>query len=171
MADLEQALEHASMLGDRDAVLEVKRFLGVTSVNLGRAALECGDPAMAIAFARSWLGDPEYGEAAETLIGDALESDDLDPLRLAELSLESGRVTPAVVTLLIDAALAEVPPDLASIERALAAAHVALPADWSLGEETIEPLLSSARAALGRAVMRGGADARDFPTLMSVHSR
>ena len=168
MKDLEQALDQASMLGDRDAILEVNRFLGAASVNIGRAALECGDAAMAISFARGWLDDPECGEAAKALIADALDSDDLDPQRLAELSLEGGRVTPAVVALLIDTALGREPPDLAAVERAVVAADEALDADWQHRDEALVRVLGMARAQLGRAVMRGGLDPQDFPALLSV---
>jgi len=168
MQDLEQALDQASMLGDRDAILEVNRFLGAASVNIGRAALECGDAPMAISFGRGWLDDPECGEAAHALIADALDSDDLDPQRLAELSLEGGRVTPAVVTLLIDTALGRQPPDLIAVERAVAAADEALEEDWQASDEALARVLGMARAQLGRAVMRGGLDANDFPALLSV---
>ncbi len=170
MKDLERLLDDATALGDTDAILEIRRFLGVASINLGRAALDSGDAATAIDFARPWLDDAEYHEAAQALIADALDSDALDPHRLAELSLASGRVTPAVVTLLIDTALARVPPDLASIERALAAAQRSLPDGWWRGEEALVRVLGMARAELGRAVMRGGLDPRDFPALLSVQA-
>lgn len=168
MKDLEAALDQASMLGDRDAILEVNRFLGAASVNIGRAALECGDAAMAISFARGWLDDPECGEAAQALIADAIDSDDLDPQRIAELSLDGGRVTPAVVTLLIDTALGREPPDLVAVERAVAAADEALDPDWQHSDEALTRVLGIARAQLGRAVMRGGLDANDFPALSAV---
>ena len=169
--DLELAFEQASELGDSEAIIEVNRFLGAASVNIGRAALECGDAAMAIAFARGWVQDAECGDAAKELIADALDSDDLDPQRLAELSLEGGRITPAVVTLLIDTALGREPPDLASVERAVAAADAHLPSDWQHGDPALERVLGMARAQLGRAVMRGAANAADFPALLSVQGR
>jgi len=168
MQDLEAALDQASMLGDRDAILEVNRFLGAASVNIGRTALECGDAAMAISFARGWLDDPECGEAARALIADAIDSDELDPQRIAELSLDGGRVTPAVVTLLIDTALGHEPPDLAAVERAVAAADEALDGDWQHSDEALTRVLGVARALLGRSVMRGGLDPNDFPALLAV---
>ena len=166
--DLEGALEHASLFGDRAAMLEIHRFLGAASVNLGRAALECGDPATAIAFSRDWVRDDEHGLAAKELMADALDADNLDPAHLAELSLDEGRVTPAIVTVLIDAALDKEPPDLAAVERAVALADDSLPVDWPHAHEPLERALGAARALLGRAIMRGEHDARDFPTLLAI---
>lgn len=168
ITDLENALAHASAFGDHDAILEIHRFLGAASVNLGRAALECGDPATAIAFSRDWLQDDEHGDAAKALVADALDSDRLDPHHLAELSLDEGRVTPAIVMVLIDSALAQVPPDLVAVERAATLADDSLPGDWSHDHEPLTRALDTARALIGRAIMRGEHDARDFPTLLAI---
>lgn len=172
MHDLDAAADHAAMLGDHAAVLEVRRFLGATAVNLGRAALESGDPALALSFARAWLDDEEHGDAARELIVDALDSDALDPQRLAELSIEDGRVTPAVVALLVDAALGREPPDWEAIERTLALADDVLPAGWRHSDEALERVLTAARARFGHALMRardghGALDERGFPALLA----
>lgn len=168
ISDLEDALAHASAFGDRAAILEIHRFLGAASVNLGRAALECGDPATAIAFSRDWLQHDEHGDAAKALVADALDSERLDPHHLAELSLDEGRVTPAIVTVLIDTALSQAPPDLVAVERAAALADDSLPGDWSHDHEPLTRALDTARALLGRAIMRGEHDAHDFPTLLAI---
>jgi len=173
MQDLDLAADHAALLGDHDAVLEVRRFLGATAVNLGRAALESGDPALALSFARAWLDDAEHGDAARELVVDALDSDALDPQRLAELSLEDGRVTPAVVALLVDSALGREPPDWQAIEHTLALADDVLPAGWRHSDEALERVLTAARARFGHALMRardghGALDERAFPALLAT---
>ena len=57
------------------------------------------------------------------------------------------------------------------VERAVAAADAHLPSDWQHGDPALERVLGMARAQLGRAVMRGAANAADFPALLSVQGR
>jgi len=176
--ELLESLDIAEVTEDRDTLIALENLIGATSVNLARSALEAGQTPLARELSAPWLAHPDHWTYAHDVLADLIERESLDPRAIAEEGLASGRISPYMVCFLIERALDEDPPDLATIDHIIDRANTIFGVsrthtddhlfDWQHAAPELETALASARKRYGHGVMRGHWRPGEFPHLTTT---